>query len=331
MVSAVSNPLSSLTPWLVAASAVVALIVAFALVEWVIARRARKRWGGLGDDQTSRRAAEAVVAARSRLAAAIEADRRVEVPIRRHPALGNVVPQEGRRVDPERDALDRTSGPIERERDAARESLLDAQRLWEAVRPRRDTVARVGLWSGRGQLRAWQLGPVGFERVVLRSDHLLDPDCWNLSEYRRWRLGLGLGFESLEIAVFAAAVPSRRLDDLLRELCGGSELALRPGTAPLRWWRTSRRSQIAQTATQAVLADRDLGRAPLPSTTDAVWAAVREDLGNDVAIGGSLPVPGPIAVSHTSGPSLLVGAWWGAPVSARLISASSHVVWRDPT
>ena len=216
------------------------------------------------------------------------------------------------------------------ERASAREALIDAQRLWESIRPRHDTDARVGIWSGRGWLRAWQLGPVGFERLMVRSDHLLDPRCWVLTEYRRIRFGFGLGAESVSVALFAAATPSRRLDPLIRELQRGPEVALRPGTAPLRWWRNTRRSQIAQAASQAVMADRRLAHGADPMTTAAVWAAVREDFGEDATTTALPGLAGPIAVAHTSGPSLLIGAWWALRPRARLVAASSHVVWRDP-
>lgn len=315
-------------------AAIVVVVGCFALVDALLASRDRRRWAQLGDETVSRRAAAAVVDARRRLAAALENDHRPERAVRRHPALGNVAPgvpsglgeAEQSSAEQSSDATVEVAGV-----DAAREALLDAQRLWASVRPRRDANARVGIWSGRGRLRSWQLGPIGFERIIVRSDHLIDPDCWVLTEYRRIRFGLGVGVESLDLAVFAAGVPSRRLDALLRELLRGPEVAVRPGFAPLRWWRTTRRSQSAQAATNAVFADRRLDRPPSPATSEAVWVAVREDFGSDVERMGLSGIGGPIAVAHTSGPSLLFGWWWGLRPRSRLVAASSHVVWRDPT
>ncbi len=308
-------------------AAIAVVVGGFALVEALLAGRDRRRWALLGDERLTRRAAAAVVEARARLSAALENDHRPERAVRRHPALGNVAPGVPSGLgDPERAVDDGTEvdGVA-----GAREALLDAQRLWASVRPRPDADARVGIWSGRGRLRSWQLGPIGFERVVVRCDHLIDPTCWVLTEYRRFRLGFGLGVESLDLAVFAAGVPSRRLDALLRALLRGPEAAFRPGFAPLRWWRTTRRSQNAQAATNAVFADRRLDRSPLPATSEAVWVAVREDFGSDVERVGLRGVGGPIAVAHTSGPSLLFGWWWGLRPRSRHVAASSHVVWRD--
>ncbi|MEZ5228815.1 MAG: hypothetical protein R2710_19765 [Acidimicrobiales bacterium] len=196
-------------PLLVAALVIAALAIAcFAVGEGVLAWRERRSLAALGDESVSRRAAEAVVEARTRLARVIETDQRPEPEIRRHPALGNIMPRRvgsaGARSDRSHDGS-LTSADLDDERIAAREALLDAQRLWESVRPRRDTEARVGVWSGRGRLRAWQFGPIGFERVIIRSDHLLDAQCWVVSDYRRLRWGFGFGAEVLDVAVFAAA------------------------------------------------------------------------------------------------------------------------------
>ncbi len=69
----------------------------------------------------------------------------------------------------------------------------------------------------------------------------------------------------------------------------------------------------------------------MPVTTQAVMAAVREDFGSDAETNGFVELNGPIAVAHTAGPSLLFGLWWGRPARSRLVAASSHVVWRDPS
>lgn len=297
-------------------------IGAFAVADVVIARRDRRRWSDLVDESVSLRAAEAVVRARARLAAVVDA----EVPrhaAHQHPSKGAL------RGGPVASGSSSSFDGNDPERDAAREALLDAQRLWESVRPPRDTAARVGIWSGRGWLRAWQFGPIGFERIVIRADHLVDAECWVLHEYRRFRFGFGLGAETQTIAVFAAGTPSRRLDELLRTLLGGGEAAFRLGFAPRRWWSTRQRSPIAQAATHAVLADRRVRRPPDPATTAAVWAAVREDFGDQVTTRGLPGLQSPLAVAHTAGPSLLVGAWWGSKPKSRVAAASSHVVWRD--
>ncbi len=313
---------------------IVPLVGGFALLDLVVARRDRRRWAELSDDVVTRRAAERVVAARAAMTEAVDAHETALRLSRARPtsvantssgdAAGGDVSTGGGPGDGVAD-----DSALAAARDRTREALLDAQRLWEVVRPSYDTPVRLALWAGRGRLRAWQLGPIGFERVVLRCDHLLDPSCWELSEYRRFRLGLGIGVESLSIAFFAARVPSRRLDELVETVFSGPEAALRPGLSPVRWWRRQRRSERATAATAALLADHALDRAPSRETVSALSASIEEEYGATALKAGLPQLSRPTGYTHTAGPSLLAGFWWGPRPRHRRCASSTHLVWRD--
>ncbi len=323
---------SSILRWSIVAIAV--LVVAFALADLVLARRDRRRWAELDDDAVTRRAAERVVAARAAMTEAVDAhETALRLSPTRSTSISTTSGVEGAGGDQPTDSGPDTDHDSHAElasaRDRAREALLDAQRLWEVVRPANDTPVRLALWAGRGRLRAWQLGPIGFERVLLRCDHLLDPSCWELSEHRRIRFGFGLGVESLSVAFFAVRAPSRRLDELVGSALSGPEVALRPGTSLVRWWRRRRRSERAAAATDALLADRALERAPARETVSALSAAIEEEFGATALKAGLPQLARPTAYTHTAGPSLLAGIWWGPRPSRTRCAASTHLVWRD--
>jgi hypothetical protein len=323
---------------LVALALAVATSLVFAITESVLAARSRRQLAGLGDDAMIRRAAQGVIAARAELARVVaEPEESRAGESQPGPGLrgetgsigwGTTLAESREKLAPTGDRSGADRDLVDR-RAAAREAVIDAQRLWEAVRPSIDTTSRLWVWSGRGWLRAWQLGPIGFERVMVRCDHLADPGCWVISEFRRVRFGFGFGAESLRLAVFAAGTPSRRLVPLITKMLDGPEAALRPGFAPLRWWYRRGRSPIATAATDAVLEDRPLDHAPQPSTTAALRAALIEEFGPSYESSGLAGIEQPTAVVHTAGPSALIGVWWGGAPVHRICSASSHIVWRE--
>ena len=289
---------------------VVAGISVWALVEAVTFGRRRYQYRSLNDDSAMTQAAASVVEARSRLAAVVDAEQRTA-------SIGSG----GNRP--------RTTEVFDDERGVAREALLDAQRLWEAVRPRRDTAARVGLWSGRGSIRAWHLGLIGFERAIIRCDHVVDPSCWVLREYRRVRIGFGFGVESRSLALFAAGLPSRRIDELMRHLISGPEFALRPGRSPVAVGGSASaiallRTQPGRCSSTRISPVLPRRRAPKQyGQPFAPTSATMSGRGRCRALmrrsGWSTPQDPPSSSGHG----------WGRRPRSRLLAASQHTVWRE--
>lgn len=334
---------------------VVAGVMVFALADVQAARRLSRRWREFNETAITRGAAQRVQAAREEMTRAVDAH---EAALRalsrgRHPsAHAGVGPDDGAPAgsgtirDRESDAGEVDDGEatvlspavgnafppvdlerLEHRRTRAREELLDAQRLWESVRPRHDTASRANLWIGRGSHRAWQLGPIGFERTTIRCDHLLDPECWVVREYRRPRFGLGLGAESASLVLFAAAVDSARLGALVGAALSGPDVALRPGFAPYWWWRRRRRTGPALRAMLSVRSDTDLSAPPSPATIEAVRTALGDEFGVTIDHRGLPGMTEPTVAVHRWGPALLIGSWWGPQPAERRCAASAHTIW----
>ena len=108
---------------------------------------------------------------------------------------------------------------------------------------------------------------------------------------------------------------------------GGAELAIRPGFAPLRWWRRRRRIPAARRATYSLLATRELDHRTDEATRFSVRTAVEAELGHSIDQVRTLgQVDGVLSVL-AAGPSLMVGAWFGRTPQAELLAASAHTSW----
>lgn len=309
-----------------------AMVVVFALYERVVSARDRAGLLGLRPEAPSQHAAANVVRARSQFSAAVEAYEReladVQPELQLSDAAGSSLfagRQGGTEVEVRNG--DRLA-QLEQHKDVARTQLLDAQRLWESVRPTADADAAVSLWAGFGVLRGWQVGPIGFERAIIRCEHSIDPECWAAWETRRMRFGFALGAESQRLALFAAAVPTNRLGELIGKGMGGSEVALRPGFSPLRWNRRRGRESDPKRATELLLSLRDLTSELAPMARLAVNDAYAGELGEPIENVRSLgDMEGMLSVL-SGGPALLVGAWWGKEPAAQLLAGSAHTAWR---
>lgn len=222
---------------------------------------------------------------------------------------------------------------LEVDKGAARERLLDAQRLWDAIRPGEVPDARHDLWMGSGFMRGWQFGPIGYERAFVRLDHLTDASAWAIWEIRRPRFGFGLGYERQRLALFCLRTSTRQLSTLLGQAFDGPEFAFRPGISPTRTWRRLRRDPMARKANRALLKRHELGQlitGPDPETRAIVTAAFEAELGQPLGQIESLP-PGPGLLSiHTKGPSLSFGVWTGPRPIAEMRASSGHTAWQGP-
>lgn len=214
----------------------------------------------------------------------------------------------------------------------ARQRLVEAQNLWDAVRPGARPSAEADLWFGSGLMRAWQLGPIGFERFYYRFDHAVDPSCWVIFEASRFRFGIGLGAETQTLALFAAGASADELGDLSGLAFGGPEVAFRPGFVPMRTWRRTRRSPHAKAANKALLQShsvRDLAEGLSSDARSLAVAAFEVELGESLTRTTELP-DGPALISViTKGPSVLLGAWAGSTPTPKIRGRSDHGVWKQ--
>lgn len=331
-------------------------VVVFASYESSAARRQRRTIAGLRSEAPSQRAAASVVRARGEFSHAVEAyetamaglGSAVGRPLDRITvggssggspgALGGSLFGNDRPVAP---IIGRASEPVvldlndiadlEHRKEIARNNLLDAQRLWDSVRPAHGPESPLDLWSGTGVLRGWQVGPIGFERAFIRCDHVVDGSCWAAFEVKRLRLGLALSMEEQHLAVFAAAVPAERMGEIIGRSMGGAEIAARPGFAPLRTWRRARRIPEARRAAFSLLTTRTPDQAIDRATRATVQNALEVELGQPLdglrSLGGMTGVMSVLA----SGPSLTLGTWGGRSPRAELLAASSHTAWHQPS
>lgn len=316
-------------PLLSAVGIVLLGIGAFALYETSAARRDRDRLAALKPEAASQTAAANVVRARSEFTLAVEAYERGMANAHSSSRVvetsgGSLFAADETLIEPNPE-LDR----LEAAKEEARNVLLNAQREWEQVRPLSDADAAAELWSGHGVLRGWQIGPIGYERAFIRLEHILDSTCWGCWETRRFRWGFALGAERQQLAMFAAAVPIDKVEQILSQGMGGAEFALRPGFSPQRWWRRRRRMPAPRRATSTLLQTFDLAEGPDEPTRSSVRKAFEVEMGQAPETVGSLGEMDGVLSVLASGPSLLVGAWWGTEPKPRLLAGSAHTGWRE--
>ena len=221
---------------------------------------------------------------------------------------------------------------LEQTKDQKRARLLDAQRLWESVRPEPGPRSELDLWIGTGTLRAWQLGPIGREMVIVRFDHALDENCWVAWGARRLRIGFGLGAESQRMAMLAIGSSIDQLEDLTSESLDGGEIAIRPGFVPLRALRRVFTRPRMRRACAALLhgagRPHTLANGPSADTREIVLAALLPQMDHDAADPGKLPVKRLKLITRTRGPSFLVGFWTGRKPALHVLARSNHGPWR---
>lgn len=313
-----------------------AAVLVFAVYESGRARRQRQAFLRLRNDTVSHQAAAEVVSARAEFGQAVEeyeeamtgAQRTIDVTS----GAGSVAISGGSGgLFESVDAPPVQAGPsiadLEHRKDEARARLMNAQRAWEAVRPSSGPSSTLDLWSGNGVLRGWQFGPIGFERAFIRCEHVVDPDCWAAWEVKRLRLGFAFGAEEQRLALFAAAVPIDRMTEIVGRAMGGTEVALRPGFAPLRWWRRNRRIPAARRATYSLLTTRELDHTTDDATRFTVRSAIETELGQSIDDIRELgDVDGVLSVL-AAGPSVALGFWTGRSPAAEMLAASPHTSW----
>ncbi len=301
--------------------------VVMAIADAVLAPRERERLARLQPDIAVSRAMERMLAARHRFASAVE----------RHEGA---VAAERRVLSGSGETLDVGVGgdvtgsdwveTLRQQRATAREEVIDAQRLWESVQPSELPASRVDAWFGSGFQRAWQLGPIGYERFFIRLDHAIDPRCWVIVEVSRPRVGFGFGFERQNLALFSLRANATQLKELLSMSLDGRELSFRPGLVPSRVWRRVRRSPAAKKATTALLRRKrlaDLTLDPSRHERQLVSKSFSSELGEDFNQATRFP-PGPgLLTIATSGPSFQFGAWTGTRPEPIVRASSGHGVW----
>lgn len=217
---------------------------------------------------------------------------------------------------------------LEYAKEVARTQLLDAQRLWESVRPSPGPDSEIDLWFGHGVMRGWHLGPIGFERGFVRVEHVLDPTCWAAYEVSRMRWGVAVGIENQRVATFSAAVPIERVPEIVSQGMGGGEMALRPGFSPQRWWRRRNRLPAPRRATSALMQTPDLAEGPDDPTRAAIQRAFEIEMGESPTELRSLGEMEGVMSVLAGGPSVMLGAWWGPDPEPHLLAGSPHTSWR---
>ncbi len=222
---------------------------------------------------------------------------------------------------------------METRKDHRRARLLEAQRLWEEVRPVTAPDSAVNAWVGAGELRGWSLGLIGYETVLLRLEHAVDPMCWVVIETRRFRFGPAFGAERLKLGVVIEGADISQLTGLLQVAMGSPEVAIRPGTSILRW--AARQRLAGKALFDALRASVDsssrLFIAGLgPQVTRLSLGYLSEVRGidldrSDAGLAGGFESTS-LRIS-SSGPALLVGLWFGRRPTPRVLAGSNHQAW----
>lgn len=305
----------------VVAAISVALVVAFGVHELSTSERIERALSGAPGNSASNRAFDSVVTARSHFSKAVRA---YEVAVTKASQLA----LSGRPVGPEHDDL----MELEREKDSARDHLLDAQRLWESVKPATGPASPLDLWFGTGLLRGWMLGFIGYERAFIRLDHAVDPACWGVWKISRFRFGLGFGAEKQHLAVLASGADIRQLENLISHGFDGSEVAFRPGFGPVRWYRLRTQPVWSRKASEILLKGTSGRRAVMWGANADVRAKVADafeaELKTPLPKMGRMQIEDSVLTTATSGPALIAGVWTGRRPQPHFVAGSNHTTWR---
>ncbi len=297
------------------------LVIAFGLYEKSRGDQIERALRSSRADAVSSRAFDSVVAARSRFSSAVKA---YEGAVSKASQLA----LSGRPVGPEHDDL----VELELKKDEARDRLLDAQRLWESVKPSSVPSSQLDLWFGTGQLNGWMLGPIGFERAFVRLDHAVDSSCWAVWKVSRFRFGLGLGAERQHLAILASGADIRQLEGLISHGFDGSEVAFRPGFAPLRWYQLRTQPVWSRKASELLLKGTKGRRAVMWGANEDVRSKVSDafevELKTPLSQMGRMQIEESVLTTATSGVALIAGVWTGRRPHPHFITGSNHTTWR---
>ncbi len=222
---------------------------------------------------------------------------------------------------------------MEEQKDQRRARLMEAQRLWETVRPAASPESPVRFWIGVGELWGWSLLVAGFESAIIRLEHPLDRDCWVVVETRRLRLGPALGAERLRLGLVIDGAHIGQLTDLIQAAMGSAEVAVRPGLSIAR--SLGERRHDARPLLTGLRATLDRDRSVF---TDGVPDGVRQQAIAHLTSGRGIELGQPddglgeradgIGLRiGSSGISLLAGMWTGRRPAARILAASNHQAW----
>ncbi len=315
----------------------VGLVLLFALVDLSLSRREGVKLGEVRKDRAIASAVSEILLARdnfSRVVSRYEIALAAQERVKSRSFDGGTPAVENRNVRPqiEADSFDHDVQRLQEEKAFARQRLLDAQRDWEMVRPGAGPAAASELWFGSGLMRAWQLGPVGFERLYYRFDHAIDTTCWVIYESRRVRFGFGLGAESQSLALFVVSASADQLADLSAKAFGGSEVAFRPGFVPMRSWRRIRRTPEVKAANRVLLGVNSVAsliEGPSNEARAVVMAAFEAELGEPITAKTVVPAGSGMMSVITKGPSVLVGAWLGSSPEPLRRASSDHGAWQQ--
>ncbi len=313
--------LAGVIAWLV-------VVVLYATYDAIAGRKERSTLLAVSTPPLVGRALDSVLKSRTEFASAVK--RYESALARNRPTVG--ASSTGPERSPSRSLFATELPDLEAAKEAARERLLDAQRLWDAVKPGHGPVADIDLWMGFGFMRGWQIGPIGYERMFVRMDHAIDSTCWVVWEFRRPRFGFGLGYERQRLALFCVRTDEKTLPSLVGRAFDGHEIAARPGFVPSRVWRRFRRDDEAKSANKALLSRHqlsDLISGPDQATRRVVTAAFEAELGNKLHNIRALPAGPGILSIHAKGPSLSLGAWTGPTPEAELRASSGHKTWHE--
>lgn len=303
-----------------------AIVVLFAIYDAMAGRKERNTLLAVSTPPHVGRALDSVLQSRTEFASAVK---RYEIALSQNRSTVGAASSPTEAV-PGRELFATQLPDLEAAKELARERLLDSQRLWDAVKPGIGPAADINAWMGFGFMRGWQIGPIGYERMFVRMDHAVDSTCWVVWEFRRPRIGFGLGYERQRLALFCVRTDEQTLPKLVSRAFDGHEFAARPGFVPSRVWRRMRREDAAKSANTALLKRHQLGdliSGPDQSTRRVVVAAFEEELGDKLENIRALP-PGPGILSiHAKGPSLSLGAWTGPTPEPELRTSSGHKTW----
>lgn len=302
------------------------VVVLFAIYDAIAGRKERRSLLAVSTPPVIGRALDSVLASRTEFAGAVK---RYETALARQRSTVGATTSDAP-ATPGSQLFPTELPDLEAAKETSREKLLDAQRLWDAVKPGEGPESDVDMWMGFGFMRGWQIGPFGYERMFVRMDHAIDSTCWVVWEFRRPRFGFGLGYERQRLALFCVRADEQTLPQLVGRAFDGHEVAARPGFVPSRVWRRFRREDSAKAANKALLARHqlsDLISGPDQPTRRIVAAAFEAELGEKLDRITALP-PGPGILSiHAKGPSLSLGAWTGRTPAPELRASSGHKTW----
>ncbi len=222
---------------------------------------------------------------------------------------------------------------MESRKDQRRSRLLEAQRMWEDVRPAVGADSPVNMWLGAGELRGWSLGLIGHETALLRLQHAVDTGCWVVVETRRLRIGPAFGAERLTLGIVIEGASIEQLTGLVQLAMGSPEVAVRPGTSIVRLLtrRRLREKALFEALRRSVRSGNSQyldGFGPMVERLSLRHLSQAGALNLDQAHAGLAGHTDTLNLRiSSSGPAFLFGAWFGRRPAARVLASSNHQTW----